>query len=362
MKTSTRPSLTLPLGILLACHPTASPTNTDTAPTTGQGSTDALDPDLMATSPSSSTSSSSSGAPIPTSTEPPITGSSSQDTGAAAVCGDGLLDPDEQCDAGPDLDDEGPCTLDCTLAVCGDGKVHVGVEACDLGVNNSDAYGGCGATCQRNAFCGDGQLDPGEQCDAGAQNGGGESPDATVPCSAGCNWDARLVFLSSELYSGDFGGLDGADLRCRNLAKQAGIATWPTFRAWLSDADKSPLDRFTLIPAMPLVLPTGERIADSLGDLVLNGPRDGIRVDELGKPLLPSLVWTNTSVAAAPFSAVDHCQTWDSASAELLARVGRSHLPKQPADKWQAWHDERQWTSLMYWDCDALARLYCFEN
>ena len=76
----------------------------------------------------------------------------------------------------------------------------------------------------------------------------------------------------------------------------------------------------------------------------------------------PSLVWTNTSVAGTPFSALDHCPLWDSALPDLTARVGYSHLPKQPLDKWQARHDERQWTSLLYLNCDEVARLYCFEN
>ena len=168
--------------------------------------------------------------------------------------------------------------------------------------------------------------------------------------------------MSSELYDGDFGGLDGADLRCRNLAKAAGISTWPGFRAWLSDADQGPLKRFALVPAKPYVLPTGERIADSLGDLVLNGPRDGIRVDELGKPLPTSPVWTNTGVTGEPHSGIDHCKHWDNAAQEFKARTGKRHMPKLPADVWQAWRDERWWTSYAAWKCGWFARLYCFEN
>ena len=295
------------------------------------------------------------------------TGTSSGDstdagsTGVAAMCGDGEVGPEEECDLGGDNNDEGACTVDCKNAVCGDGKVHADMEACDLGRDNGDAYGGCGG-CQWNALCGDGVLDPVEQCDAGVKNGSGESPENSAPCTVGCRWDARVVFMSSELYDGDFGGLDGADLRCRNLAKAAGISAWPGFRAWLSNADQGPLERFTLVPAKPYVLPTGERIADSLGDLVLNGPRDGIRVDELGKPVLPSLVWTNTGVAGEPHSGLDHCQHWDSAAPELKARVGRSHEAKLPVDVWQTWSDERRWSSYTLQKCHLVARLYCFEN
>jgi len=116
------------------------------------------------------------------------------------------------------------------------------------------------------------------------------------------------------------------------------------------------------VPAKPYVLPTGERIADSLGDLVLNGPRDGIRVDELGKPLTSSFVWTNTGVAGEPHSGIDHCQHWDSAALESKARVGYSHMAKLPADVWQQWSDQRGWTSFVLQNCNWTARLYCFEN
>ncbi len=289
------------------------------------------------------------------------TSSEAGSTGATAICGDGAVDPGEQCDDGLDNREDGSCTLDCKVAVCGDGKIHAGVEACDLGADNSDAYGGCG-DCQYNAFCGDGVQDPVEQCDAGAKNGSGESPENTAPCTVGCRWDARLVFLSSTLHDGDFGGLDGADLRCRTLAQAAGIASWATFRAWLADANVGPLERFVLLPAKPYALPTGERIADSLGDLVLNGPGDGIRVDETGKPLPSSFVWTNVGVTGEPHSAVDHCQHWDAAAFDQYARMGWSHVAKVPEETWQAWSDERQWTSLMLKRCNASARLYCFEN
>ncbi len=39
-----------------------------------------------------------------------------------------------------------------------------------------------------------------------------------------------------------------------------------------------------------------------------------------------------------------------------------SHSPKLPQDEWQTWSDERWWTSYTLWQCNKLARLYCFEN
>jgi cysteine-rich repeat protein len=67
----------------------------------------------------------------------------------------------------------------CHVASCGDGVVDTN-EQCDDG-NNVDGDG-CSATCTVEAFCGDGTVDPGEQCDDGNnQNGDG--------CSATCTFE-----------------------------------------------------------------------------------------------------------------------------------------------------------------------------
>ncbi len=92
------------------------------------------------------------------------------------VCGDGILDPGEECDDGNLIDGDG-CSALCELEpFCGDGILDPG-EACDDG-NNADGDG-CSATCMFEPFCGDGNLDPGEQCDDG-NNVDGDG------CSASC--------------------------------------------------------------------------------------------------------------------------------------------------------------------------------
>jgi cysteine-rich repeat protein len=81
-----------------------------------------------------------------------------------SCCGNGLLDPGEQCDDanGDDTDD---CPGTCTAAVCGDGFTWGGVEECDDGdLSNTDE---CLVSCVA-ASCGDGYLWAGvEQCDDG---------------------------------------------------------------------------------------------------------------------------------------------------------------------------------------------------
>jgi len=95
------------------------------------------------------------------------------DTTCAVKCGNGHLDPGEQCDLGSAANTGayGGCKSNCVLApYCGDG-VKQANEGCDDGKNDG-SYGTCTATCQLGAYCGDGKLDAaaGEQCDLGAQN------------------------------------------------------------------------------------------------------------------------------------------------------------------------------------------------
>lgn len=70
---------------------------------------------------------------------------------AAALCGNGTLDPGEQCDDGNTVDGD-CCAADCTLepagSPCSDGNVCTGGDACD-------GAGNCvGGTCQVGTSCG----------------------------------------------------------------------------------------------------------------------------------------------------------------------------------------------------------------
>ena len=88
------------------------------------------------------------------------------------MCGNGVLDPGEQCDNGTvnNTGGYGKCNPNCTLGQrCGDG-IKNGNEQCDNGAANSTtAYGvgQCTKACQIAPYCGDGIVESsfGEQCD-----------------------------------------------------------------------------------------------------------------------------------------------------------------------------------------------------
>lgn len=81
----------------------------------------------------------------------------------ANVCGDDDKGPGEECDDGENNHNNGVCKLDCTLNVCGDGFEGPG-EACDDG--DMDDTDECTNDCTFKT-CGNGMLDEGEECDDG---------------------------------------------------------------------------------------------------------------------------------------------------------------------------------------------------
>lgn len=67
---------------------------------------------------------------------------------AGVPCGNGMSDPDEQCDNGADNGPGKACTALCKLNVCGDGD-RGPAEACDTGTNTGANLGDCAPDCSK---------------------------------------------------------------------------------------------------------------------------------------------------------------------------------------------------------------------
>ena len=279
-------------------------------------------------------------------------------------CGDGALDPGEECDLGVENADNGVCTLTCKTATCGDGLVWTGVEACDLGPANSPEYGGCAPDCQFAARCGDGTLDAGhEQCDEGALNGTGMSDGEFAPCTKTCQWFGRIVFLSSTTYNGAIFGLPWADFECQNLALWSGLEHPEFYRAWLSDGVYSPNTRFEHSDnGIPYILLNGRIFAGDYDELITDGPRTGLRITEDGDMLADVRAWTNTDPAGFMQSLVTHCAGWTLAHAGFVARTGLNAVEVEEGPGWEDWKKWRRWTTHTDQDCQSKAHLYCFSD
>lgn len=306
------------------------------------------------------TTGSTTGAPDDTTGAPP-------DTTGGGYCGDGVQDPGEACDDGAANGDHAYCTGQCALNVCGDGFLLAGVELCDAGSANSDAYGStCSSQCLPGARCGDGLFQPeeGEECDQGNDNGTGELDGQGLKCSEMCRLLAHRGFITSEAFTGDLGGLDGADAKCRDAAAAAGLAAPEKFRAALSTGAVSLAQRFAdkLGDPTPYVLVGGQKFADSFADLITQGPGDhGISITEQGTSLTYAYVATNTNPDGSSHSFTEDCAGWTSADKNFPAHTGVNALPPDdPA--WSDWKDEAWWLSRKLWSCDTHGfHLYCLE-
>jgi cysteine-rich repeat protein len=103
-------------------------------------------------------------------------------------CGNGVVDPGEQCDDGNIVSGDG-CSPTCTLEPanpkgCGNGVIDPG-EQCDDGAKNGTSGDNCAATCTllnpNGSVCGNGIKESGEQCDDGnTVSGDGCSPTCTL--------------------------------------------------------------------------------------------------------------------------------------------------------------------------------------
>ena len=278
-------------------------------------------------------------------------------------CGDGVTQPPEQCDHGADNAKTAECTDECQNARCGDKYVQAGVEDCDDGdgYNDDAAYNGCTKACKLGPRCGDEHIDlPHEECELG------QVPEGGLDCVA-CQYVARFVFITSGKFTGDLGGLKGADAKCAQAALSGSLSDADNYRAWLSEGGSSALERVLSggkSDGVPYALLDGTKIATDAADLVgaLSLMQGGIDIDEHKAEVTGTYAWTNTTGAGEVYLPLGaDCEQWGSASKAAKGRVG---VPAKSVDspKWEFWWMNRHWTSYTQSQCDVAQHLLCFEQ
>lgn len=163
----------------------------------------------------------------------------------------------------------------------------------------------------------------------------------------------KWVFVTSALYTGNLGGLAGADANCKTLADAAGpTLSGRTWMAWLSDDNNTPNLRFTK-STLPYVLVNGTQIAANWTALVA-GISAPINVNELGQTVPPTQVWTDTLPSGWWYGTGPNynCANWTvTGGSGNSAQVGLSSASNS------------QWTnSATNIACNSTLRLYCFEQ
>ncbi len=168
-----------------------------------------------------------------------------------------------------------------------------------------------------------------------------DEDDANAEAGVGANAPATSFFVTSQPGpdGGNFGGLDGADGFCQQLATAAGLPS-QTWRAFLSTDE---VDARTRIGAGPWMNVAGEMVAASLDDLFASGiPIDEearaaqswdeddkrlLLLDENGQPISSDPNAHDILTGSDPRGnrvAGQNCANWTSGASDASTIVGHS--------------------------------------
>ena len=202
----------------------------------------------------------------------------------------------------------------------------------------------------------------------GATGQKGDKGDKGDPGPAGppgtCNCPSeKIVFVSSAGYNGNLGGVAGADAKCQELATAAGLSG--TFKAWLSDSTSSPSTSFTH-NTKPYQLVDGTIIAQNWNDVTDGALSASIDIDENGVKLpAPNQtltgVWTDTDANGNLLTpclggvTTCNCNNWTNTTHDILINGVAGY-----ANYYDMYTSA--WTFSSQYYCDAINRLYCFEQ
>jgi hypothetical protein len=231
----------------------------------------------------------------------------------------------------------------------------------------------CGGSCKPNSKeCLDGAEPQYRTC---GSSGEWSAPISCAPspaCVNGtCGTDPKIAFVTSTLYTGNLGGVAGADQKCNERAK-AGSQPG-TYRAWISDDTQSPSTRFSM-KGGPIRLVDGSELAKNWADLLSNGLTRFFNITELGtrpaKATAPpgatlpacsdgtinAFVWSDTNTKGLRLAADRNCANWTTVKNNKL-NMGR-------------WDDQKYWSAYCTQNandeidnsCETKAALYCFQQ
>lgn len=188
----------------------------------------------------------------------------------------------------------------------------------------------------------------------------GDCCDTSIPCQTGficqtcfqsqgeCVVPLR-VFVTSQTYQGNLGGLVGADAKCQSLTTAAGLSG--NFKAWLSESSASAKARFN-VKDLSYYLVSGEKVAENFADLIDGSLDRPIDHDEKGAEVDPYASWTAwTGTEGRGLAVVNLCSNWTTSSSQKAGEVGNINI-----------NDSFVWTAFDAVPCNQSNRLYCFED
>jgi len=173
----------------------------------------------------------------------------------------------------------------------------------------------------------------------------------------------NTVFVTSETYNGNLGGVAGADAKCQTLANNAKLPG--TYYAWISsdDSNSSPSKRFKRSPYLDSLsyrLVDGREIANNWADLTNGSLQRPINMDEKGSKSVTAFVWTGIFFYGDVFFSSFNCNQWTmgghsntpSAWSGVIGTSGKAN------NEWSANTLANGGSAT----CNLSNRLYCFQQ
>lgn len=160
---------------------------------------------------------------------------------------------------------------------------------------------------------------------------------------------SKRVFVTSTKYTGNLGGLSGADAKCQTKADRVKLGG--IWKSWLSDSNTSVSTRLNH-SENPYVRLDNKIVANNWSDLTDGELVNGINIDESGKVIVNNMytgAWTGTS--ASGNIQTPNCADWTDRSTRLQGvrgGVGATYF-------WSAGAYPTQ-------ECSNGFYLYCFEQ
>ena len=202
---------------------------------------------------------------------------------------------------------------------------------------------------------------------------------------------SKIVFVTSEVYNGNLGGVSGADWRCQQLAQRANLPG--TYKAWISGPGPQtgppigPGETFTR-SAGPYRRVDGSVVANNWTSLITQPLLNPIFLDEYGR-LIPTSthcnigtpVWTGNAIMAdyRILPSVDNCWGWTVGvrqreecdpcrvptrpiSSECVAATTGEAIALKSTDPFHPGGWTQGPISRDIQHCYEAARLYCFQQ
>jgi hypothetical protein len=195
-------------------------------------------------------------------------------------------------------------------------------------------------------WCGDGVVDPGEECDDG---------NADLFDDCGLCARRRLVFITSELFTPELiGGIAGADNKCMQFANKAGHPHPWTYMAWISDSTSDAAERLFL-GKHHYVRTDGVIVAKDALQFVSGQLEAPINLDEWGKPVEVGSAWTGTMPDGSAVTGATHCNDW---TIDGLSNYGHFGTVSATDSSW-TYQPNPELNPIV---CGSYKTLYCIEG